>query len=458
MDSPRSIRTLRWRTRPFAELVRLAWPIAISQLSFSLMTAVDTLFVGRLGAAALAGVAIGGITMFTIASFGIGTLRATKLTVALAAGAGRDQATHAYLGASLHVALGLGIATALIGQVIAQFLPALTTSAESGSAAATFTAVRTLGAPIWLIAIALREARHAIGDARTPMFATLFANVVNVGLVSLFMLHFHAGIAGVAWATTLAQAIELLCLAALQRDRGFGLREWTGHELRRLLQLGIPLGVERFFDVASMTLMVGMFARMGDRDLAAHQVTNQVMLFAFMPSIAIGEASCVLIGQAVGAVCLRAVPQVERAALAASYLYIAACSAALLGFGPQIAGVFTKDAGVVTQAASLLKLGAALLWALPLYQVGQSSLRGIGDVRVAAWIAVGAAWCCTPLFAAVLGFGFGMGVRGGWIGFALEIALAAGLFWWRLRGRSGAWLRLARRGRTTLRTQARMAA
>lgn len=441
MDTSTSTGTLPWRARPFAELVRLAWPIAVSQLSFSLMTAVDTLFVGRLGAASLAGVAIGGIATFTIACFGIGTLRATKITVAQAAGAGDEVATHAYLGASLYVALGLGLATALLGQVIAHFLPVLTSSAESGSAAATFTSVRLLAAPIMMTGIALRETRHAIGDARTPMSAALFANLVNAGLVSLFMLQFHAGIAGIAWATNLAQGVELLSLAALQRERGFGLAAWSGHELRRLLRLGIPLGIERFFDVASLSVMVAMFARMGDRDLAAHQVTNQVMLFAFMPSIAIGEANCVLIGQAVGAACMRAIPQVQRAALAASYLYVAGCSATLLCFGPQIAGIFTRDPGVVTQAVGLLQIGAVLVWALPLYQIGQSSLRGIGDVRVAAWIAVSAAWGCTPLFAAVLGFGFGMGARGGWIGLGTEIALAATLFWWRLRGRSGAWLR-----------------
>jgi MATE family multidrug resistance protein len=451
MDTSTSTATLPWRARPFAELVRLAWPIAVSQLSFSLMTAVDTLFVGRLGAAPLAGVAIGGIATFTLACFGIGTLRATKITVAHAAGAGDDAATHAYLGASLHVALGLGLATALVGQALAQFLPALTSSAESGHAAATFTSVRLLGAPILMCTIALRETRHAIGDARTPMFAAVFANLVNAGLVSLFMLQFHAGIAGVAWATTLAQGIELLSLAALQRERGFGLAAWTGHELRRLLRLGIPLGIERFFDVASLSVMVAMFARMGDRDLAAHQVTNQVMLFAFMPSIAIGEANCVLIGQAVGAACMRAIPQVQRAALVASYLYVAACSATLLCFGPQIAGIFTRDPGVVTQALGLFQVGAVLIWALPLYQIGQSSLRGMGDVRVAAWIAVGAAWVCTPLLAAVLGFGFGMGARGGWIGLGTEIALAAGLFWWRLRGRRGAWLREASATRSSFR-------
>jgi Na+-driven multidrug efflux pump len=103
----------------------------------------------------------------------------------------------------------------------------------------------------------------------------------------------------------------------------------------------------------------------------------------------------------------------------------------------------------------LFHIAAVFLWVLPLYQIGQSSLRGLGAVRSAAWITVGAAWGCTPLFAVALGIGLGMGASGGWIGLGAEIGLAGLLFWWRLRGRSAAWLRLARSSRAALRQHAR---
>jgi MATE family multidrug resistance protein len=450
-----AFRTLPWRNRPLAELVRLAWPIAVSQLSFTLMTAVDTLFVGHLGPAALAGVALGGTGTFTLLCFGIGLLRATKILVAQAVGGNRSAASHAYLGAGLVAALGLGFVIALLGQVLAALLPRITAGVDSGRLAATYASVRLLGSPILLVAITLREARQATGDARTPMIATLIANVVNAGLVALFLLVFKLGIAGVAWATNIAQLVEACVLMQQQRARGFGLDVWTLADLRTVLRLGIPLGIERFFDVASFSLVVLLFARMGDVDLAAHQVTNQVVLFAFMPCMAIGEAACVLIGQAVGAASLRTVPRVQLAALAAAFIYVAACSCALLWFAAPMAQLFTHDVAVIVRAAQLCHVAAGLVWLLPLYQIGQSTLRGIGDVRAAAWITVGAAWGCTPLLAAFFGITLGMGAVGGWIGLCIEIALASTLFWWRLRGRGGAWLRHARRFRATLRLDAR---
>ena len=72
----------------FRELVRLAWPITVSTLSFTVMTVVDTAFVGRLGPASLAGVGLGGIALWTVICFGFGLLRAVKVLVAQGVGAG----------------------------------------------------------------------------------------------------------------------------------------------------------------------------------------------------------------------------------------------------------------------------------------------------------------------------------------------------------------------------------
>jgi MATE family multidrug resistance protein len=386
----------------------------------------------------LAGVALGGMTTFTVFCFALGLLRATKIVVAQAVGAGRLEGVRAQLGASLVVALGLGCVIALIGQGIAWFLPAFTASAESGEFAASYARVRMCGAPTLLVGVALRETRQALGDAQSPMRATLLANVLNLGLVAAAMLWLGAGVAGVAWATTLAQLVEALLLARMQRAHGFGLRDWTSRELRTLLRVGVPLGIERFFDVASFSLMVWLFARMGDRDLAAHQVAAQCLIFVFMPAMAIGDASCVLIGQAFGAGSLDSVPRVQRAALALSFGYVAACSGVLAGFGVHVAGLFVDDAAVTARACELLRIAAVFIWCIPFYHVGQSSLRGLGDVQWAAWITVLAAWGCTPLLAAGLGIGLGMGAPGGWIGLGLEIALASALFFWRLRQRQQA--------------------
>ena len=61
-----------------------------------------------------------------------------------------------------------------------------------------------------------------------------------------------------------------------------------------------------------------------------------------------------------------------------------------------------------------------------------------------------AAWGCTALFGSI-----GLGARGGYIGIVAELSLAALAFWWRIRGRGGAWLTNVRRYRSELRRASR---
>ncbi|HKU40224.1 MAG TPA: MATE family efflux transporter, partial [Polyangiales bacterium] len=215
---------LAWHARPAHELLRLAWPIALSMLSFSLMQAVDTLFVGHIGAAALSGVSLGGMATFSLLCFGLGALRACKIAVAQAVGAGRQRADIAYLGAALWIALAVGIATALLGQGLALALPSIAATAQSGHYASVYASLRLAAAPIVLLAAALRETRQGAGDTRGPMRAALIANLVNALLVALFLHTFGWGVIGVAWATTIAQVVELALLAWLQSAQGFGVR------------------------------------------------------------------------------------------------------------------------------------------------------------------------------------------------------------------------------------------
>jgi MATE family multidrug resistance protein len=442
---------LPWRDRPFAELLRLAWPIAIQLISFSTMTAVDTLFVGHLGSTALAGVALGSAATFTVICFGFGMLRSTNITIAQAVGAGRQQQVLALTGAGITLAVGLGLVTALVGQLGAGLLPLLTSSDASGHSAAAYARVRVLGAPLQFVELALAGARFGAGDSRSPMIATLLANATNVLLVAAFSLVLHAGVTGVAAATVLSGFAEVYVLARRQRHAGFGLRAWTHADLRLLFKLGIPLGVERFFDMGAVGVLIALIARMGDLELAAHQVAHQSLLFGFMPVMAIGDAAAVLIGQAIGAGSVRSIPRVQAAALLAGLGYVGLCSAVYLGLGPWLAALFSEDPGVIARAAQLLVIGSLLVWAVPFYVVGQSTLRAIGDVRVASLITVISAWGCTTGFGALFGFGLGLGARGAWLGYATDFCLASCAFWWRFRGRGSAWLGHVRRYRSELR-------
>nr|HMR11380.1 MATE family efflux transporter [Polyangiaceae bacterium] len=216
---------LHWKKKPIPELVRLAWPTAISMLSFSIQTLVDTLFVGRLGARELAAVSLGGVVAFSLICFGFGLLRSTKVAVSQAVGAGNAERVGEILRAAVWLSLLLGVVTIAAGRFVHSHVVALGPDLVSGQLAARYVDVRNLGAVPFLFAVAVREALYGTGNARLPLRAALAANATNVVLDALLIFGFGLGVEGAAWATVGAAVVEsFILLAALPRARELAAR------------------------------------------------------------------------------------------------------------------------------------------------------------------------------------------------------------------------------------------
>jgi MATE family multidrug resistance protein len=425
-----------WGDRRARELVTLAWPIAISLLSYSVMTAVDTLFVGRVGPSAIAAVGLGGVVSFTLLTFGLGSLRAVKIRVAYAVGAGRLSRVATEVRAALWLSLVYAVFTLVGTVVIAPRLPGWAGNSV-GELAQDYVWARSLSIPFVLAACALREASQAAGDSRSPMRAAVIANLANLPLNAWLVLGLGWGVTGSALANVLAQVVEC---ALLVTQRRAWLRDpfQVGREdLSALVRLGWPQGLEFFLDVSSFSALALVIARMGAVDMAAHQIVLQVVHLSWLPLIAVGDAACVLAGQAMGG---RQPEQVPRTALTAclSGWVVAFLAGACLGFGRQgVTQIFTDDRGVQQLAASLLRIAALAQLVFVPYIVLKGVLRGAGDIRFAAIATVVVAWAATPTLAYLLGVGLGWGARGGWWGLATELTVASLLFTWRLW--SGQW-------------------
>jgi MATE family multidrug resistance protein len=421
--------SLRWKQKPVPELVRLAWPLAVSMLSYSIMTLVSTLFVGRLGASALAGVGLGGIASFGLIGFGFGMLRAVKVVVSQATGAGRRSEIPAYVAAGVVLAVALGILAIGLGRWLVVVIPGFAATPEAGAHAAHYLSLRNLGAPFALIAILLREARYGLGDSRSPLRSALAANLTNVALDVLFILVLGWGVTGAGAATAVGHLVEATLLWRASRDPGIGFSRARKKHVFHLLRLGLPLGFQFLLEIGAFSVLVVMLGRLSDLDLAAHQIALQMTHISFLPALAVGEAASILVGQAVGAGEDGLVKSLGRKALFVGAIYTGVC-------GTLIASTFTKDTAVIALAAKLLCVAALFQVFDAANVVARCVLRGTGDVRFPAVVAVVTAWLCTPTFTWVLGYHFGLGAVGGWIGLCVEIVIGSILLWVRVERQS----------------------
>lgn len=441
---------LKWREQPATELIRLAWPIAVSMISFSLMTVVDTMFVGRLGPAALAGVGLGGIAVFTLISFGIGLLRAVKVLISQAVGAGERGLIPGIVGSGIVLAFALGAAMLLVGVVLAPTLQLLAATPQAGHLAVDYASVRMLSAPIVLLGIALRETRYGLGDSQSAMRAAVIANVLHVPLNALLIFWLDFGVRGAAAATVTAHVIESSILLLAQRSDGLGLASVTRERVRTLLRIGLPIGMEFLLAVTAFAALVALIAQMSDHDLAAHQIALQLTHVSFLPALAIGEASSVLSGQAVGARRDELVRRVAWVAIKLAWVYCGFCALVFLLAGGLLVQAFTTDVHVQAIAVRLLYIAAAFQLLDVVSIVLRCSLRGAGDVRYAALVSVVTAWLLGPPSAALFGLQLGFGAPGAWFGLALDIGMAALVLWVRLR--SDRWRHFAEQSRKELRS------
>lgn len=431
--------------RLFQELVRLAWPIAVSVLSYSVMTLVDTYFVARLGAAEVGGVGLGGLAAFTVLCFGLGLLRAVKIVVAQEAGAGRADAVPSYLGAGLWVAGGLSLLFTLLALPIAHLLPQLAAGEAVGRHAHNYMLVRIAGTLPVLAASALREARQGLGDTRSPMWISIIVNLLHIPLNYLLIFQFEFGVVGAAWSTVCVQILELLLLAAIQRRAGFGLARARLDHAREILRVGLANGVEFVLSVSAFTVLVAFVAQMGEADLAAHQISIQVIHFAFLPLVALGEGASVLSGRAVGANRDELVPVVARFALRVGLCYALFSALVLALLGRPMLARFTSDPHVIV-------IGVHLLWVAAGFQlfdavdiVLRSILRGTGDVQVPAIQAIASSWTLIPPLTYWLGLHLGLGAMGGWLALTGNVMFSAVFL--ALRTRRGGWRAAAQRSR-----------
>lgn len=427
--------SLGWSARPGRALLRLAWPITVSMVSFSAMTLASTAFVAQVGADELAGVGLAGVVGFALVCFGIGLLRGAKTLVSQAVGASRQDRLPELVGAAVVIAFVLGLVAMLAGQLLAPLLEMLSASARAGHFAAEYLSIRSLGAPLVLVYAALREARYGIGDSRTPMRASLAGNAVNIALDAVLILVLDWGVRGAAYATIAGNVTELVVLAWPMRAQLVKLR-YSRAAAREVWAQGVPNGVQFIMEVGSFLILTVLVARMSAVDAAAHQMVLHLVNVSFLPAHALAEAAAVLVGQAVGAGKDPLVPRVAKRALAigAGYASVVLVGYAILG-GVIAQAMAAGDHELGERATLLVHVSLAFLVADAANVIARGVLRGASDVRYAAVVGIVTSWVTTPPLTWLLGMHWGLGAVGGWIGLAIEIVVGAALFWLRvLRG------------------------
>ncbi len=370
------------------DILRLAIPAFGALAAEPLYLLADTAIVGQLGTRPLAGLAVAGIVL--TAAFGVFNFLAYSTTAAVARriGAG-DRRGAAQLGVDgVGLAIALGGALMILGIVLAPaIVDVMGASERVRPFALTYLRVSMIGAPALLLTLAATGYLRGLQDTRTTLVIAVASNALNLVLEVLFVFGFDWGIEGSAWGTVCAQwlagAAYVVIVARSARMAGSSVRP-RANGMRQNAVVGGPLVVRTASLLLTFLVATNLAARIGDDEVAAHQVAFQVFLFLALSLDALAIAGQAMVGRFLGA----SDPEQARAAARRMMewgVVVGVVFALLLAAAaPWLMHVFSGDAHVRHVGTQLLFVVAALQPLNAVVFVLDGVLIGAGDQRFLA--------------------------------------------------------------------------
>jgi len=433
------------------EVFVLAYPVVITQLSTTLMHAVDSAMVGRLGATQLAAVGFGGIWLWTLFSLSFGAASGVQTFVSQAHGAKRPrdcgpwvwQAMYALVPASIVVAL-------IIALVVKPALALLGPSEALQLASLEYIVARLPGEVAFTATMVLVSFYRGLGDTRTPLYVTLSVNVVNAvldyGLIFGNLGMPAWGVTGAGVATALSQLIGAVTLFTLFRRRAVSRLFTTARvapdrsAIKRFLWTGAPIGGQWFLDMMAFALFTTLVARMGDKPMAANQALLVLLSFSFMQAVGISVATSTLVGRYIGAGVYAPARRAFRSGLLLGTGLASLIALIFVMFPRQLLRIFTDVPEVIELGIPLVGLCAVFQFFDNAAIVGEGALRGAGDTRLPFVVQTALSWAFFLPFAYLLAVVLDKGLHGAWYAELTYIFLFAVFVVWRFG--SGAWERI----------------
>jgi MATE family multidrug resistance protein len=423
--------------------VRLGTPLVLAELGWMAMGLVDTAFVGRVSAEALAGVSLGAILFYGVAVCGGGLLLGMDTLVSRAFGAGEREESRAWLWNGVWLAVGL---VPVVMGCVALLEPVLVATGIDPAILRTARPyVRALNwstAPLFLY-FALRRYLQAIHVVRPVMFALVSANLVNLaGNWVLVLGNLGAprmGAEGSGWATCISRIYMAAVLvgALVWRDRGvLRTRQWPEwRRITELVRLGLPAAGQLGLEIGVFSLVTVLVGKFNAIQLAGHQIALVTVSTTYMMPLGISSAAAVRVGHALGRADSKAAVRSGWTALGLGAAVMSAASIVLLTVPRWIARIFTVDASVIEAAVVLLRVAAFFQLFDGLQVVATGALRGVGDTRTPMLAHFAGYWLVGLPMGAVLCFHYGLGAAGLWAGLSMGlilIGIALALWWWRI--------------------------
>jgi len=387
----------------FHNLWSLSWPMVISQSLNMMGPTIDMIWVGRLGAASIAGVGVSGMVVMLANSMMMGLNMGLRAMIARFMGAGDAEGANHVARQAFVISGSVAAFLAVIGIFLAEhILTLIGVEPDVVVEGAAYMRIMFVGSMAMSLRRVTESIMQASGDAIIPMRIAILFRFFHVALCPFLVFGWwlfpRLGVSGAALTNVFSQSLGLaiglwilfsertrlrLTLSNFRLDRNI---------IWRLVRIGIPASVMSMQRGFSNLVLMWFIVPFGTFAVAGHTLCQRVEMFLRMPGIGLGMAAGVLAGQNLGA------HQPERAErggwLAAGVAegFMVGCAVAILLWAESVIGIFGPEPGVVEIASAFLRIAAVGYLVFSLEPVLMHCLSGVGDTLPPMLVALLSMW------------------------------------------------------------------
>jgi putative MATE family efflux protein len=385
---------------PWKLILRFSLPLLIGNLLQQAYNIVDSIVVGRfVGTTALAAVGTAFPVIFLLLSLFIGLGVGSTIIISQYYGANNRESVKKTIDTTYITMFAVGIPLSIVGILLSEpLLVLMNTPADVLPQATTYMRIIFAGTLASFGYNINSGILQGLGDSRSPLLYLLIATVFNIVLDLLFVGVFGWGVAGVAWATIIAQIIAFVFgIWHINRTQTYIHISWRNMQPnKRLLmdsiRLGLPAGLQNMsFSVGTMVLQ-SLINSYGSVFMAGFNGANKIDAIAFMPMMTFSSAITTYVGQNIGAGRMDRVRQGLRWTLIMSSIVCAVICPLILIFGSSLMQMFDTNPDVIQAGLSYLIRVVPFFILLSIMFIYTGALRGAGEAAIPLITAIVSLW------------------------------------------------------------------
>ncbi|WP_200975300.1 MATE family efflux transporter [Echinicola sp. 20G] len=379
-------------------LTQLAIPIILANVLQTAYQLIDTFWLGRLGANAVAAVSISFPILFLILSLGAGLTLAGTVFVSQHKGANDQSKVNYASSQTVIVVFVVSVFLALIGYFSAGPLMRLIGAGpEVLSDSVSYFKVSALGFVFLFMFFVFQSLMRGIGNVLLPVYVILVTVFLNLILDPLFIYGFGPipgfGVSGAAVASVITQGLSAVAGMYILWKGKHGIRihfsemkfdwPWT----KKLFQLGLPSSMEQSARALGMTMMVVLVTSFGSEVVAAYGIGARILSFVIIPALGLAIATTTLVGQNIGARKTKRAEKTGFLSTKIAFFGLTGIGALLFIFAENLVRFFVpNEPQVIHDGALFIKIMGPSFGFLGVQQVINGTFNGAGFTKASMFI------------------------------------------------------------------------